>query len=345
MYSKYAALFRDTYWGGIPVSLFALGAFAFFAGYALYLLWARERASKHAIWFFAAVSVTPLIVSIGMFVVSLVELGTLCKTCVGIYIASILVAVGGLLGLWSLRSAPAADAMGIEPRPTSNPALAAVWLVALGIATMVPAVAYAAIVPDHSPYVGACGKLARAPEEHHQLVRMRTGRSTQPALFLEDPLCPTCAAVHHRLASEGILQNLDVQVALFPLDNTCNWMLDAAMHPGACLLSKAILCGGAQSQQVLEWAFDEQRYLTRAGKQGDPTLRAVIKERWGAAMLTCIDSRETEIRLNKHLHFAAENNVPVSTPQLYLGQQRICDEDTDIGLRFTFSRLAPEVLR
>jgi hypothetical protein len=30
---------------------------------------------------------------------------------------------------------------------------------------------------------------------------------------------------------------------------------------------------------------------------------------------------------------------------MYLGKQRVCDEDTDIGLRFTLARLAPEVLR
>jgi hypothetical protein len=30
---------------------------------------------------------------------------------------------------------------------------------------------------------------------------------------------------------------------------------------------------------------------------------------------------------------------------MYLGTQRVCDEDTDIGLRFALSELAPEVLK
>src|SRR5215204_2097065 len=38
MYSPYSALFKDSLWGGVPISLFALGAFTFFAGFALYLL-------------------------------------------------------------------------------------------------------------------------------------------------------------------------------------------------------------------------------------------------------------------------------------------------------------------
>ena len=37
MYSPYAALFRDKYWGGIPISLFAVGAFTFFAGFLAFL--------------------------------------------------------------------------------------------------------------------------------------------------------------------------------------------------------------------------------------------------------------------------------------------------------------------
>src|SRR4051812_20847909 len=35
MYSPYAALFRDRYWGGVPIGLFAVGAFSFFLAFAL----------------------------------------------------------------------------------------------------------------------------------------------------------------------------------------------------------------------------------------------------------------------------------------------------------------------
>ena len=43
--------------------------------------------------------------------------------------------------------------------------------------------------------------------------------------------------------------------------------------------------------------------------------------------------------------FASDNGIPVSTPQMYLGTKRVCDEDTDMGLRFMLSELAPEVLK
>src|SRR4051812_26979334 len=52
MYSPFAALFRDQYWGGVPISLFAVGAFAFFTAFALYLLLAGTSAAKRASLFF-----------------------------------------------------------------------------------------------------------------------------------------------------------------------------------------------------------------------------------------------------------------------------------------------------
>src|SRR5262245_28505510 len=159
-------------------------------------------------------------------------------------------------------------------------------------------------------------------------VKMRGARAVRPALFFEDPLCPTCKAFHDRLTVENVIEKLDSELVLFPLDSECNWMLDRPLHPGACIVSKAVLCGGDQARQVLEWAYAEQTDLTRAGKAGPDVMRAAIKQRWGEQMLRCVDDRKTEVRLNQHLHFASDNSIPVSTPQMYLGTRRVCDEDT-----------------
>ncbi len=342
MYSAYGAVFREALWGGVPVGLFSLGAFSFFAGFALYLLIAGDRASTRAVQFFALLGVTPLIVSVMMFVVSLLELGTVCKTCVGIYIASILLAGGALAGLATLRHGP--EALGRPPRPRGATPWIVAWLVGLGATTAVPSLVYASGAPDHSQFLTQCGQIKDVTPSNTELIGLKTAQSIQPALLFEDPLCATCKALHQRLASEGILARLDVQLALFPLDSSCNWMLDRPLHPGACVVSKAILCGGERAEAVLEWAYDEQEYLLRAGRAGEDTMRAVVQKRWGDDMLRCVDSRETVTRLNSHLHFAAQNGIPVSTPQMYLGKQRVCDEDTDIGLRYALKQLAPEVL-
>jgi hypothetical protein len=341
MYSSYSAVLRDSLWGGIPISLFALGAFSFFAGFAVYLLLAKSSSSRVSNVFFACVSVTPLLVSIIMFVISVTKLGSLCKTCVGTYIASSLLAAGGL---WSLKVSRA-SAPDATPRPAGNPALAAFWLFVLGAITILPAGVYAASAPDHRPYLGQCGELKKPEDASSSLLKFRGTSAVQPALFFEDPLCATCKAFHERLHGEQVLEKLDVTLVMFPLDSTCNWMLDQPLHPGACTVAKAVLCGKDQSRQVLEWAFDNQKRLSEAGKLGEANLKAVIQQQWGQTMIACIDSRDTKVRLNKHLHFAAENGVPVSTPQVYLGTKRLCDEDTDLGLRFTLKQLAPEVVK
>ncbi len=335
MYSPYSAVLKDTYWGGIPISLFALGAFSGLAGFATYLLVAGERASRRALGSFAWLSLTPLTVSLLMLVISLTRLGALCKTCTGIYVASLLLAISGLWAYFAARKAP---------RPSGNWIIAVLWPLLLGVVTLVPTAVYAASAPDHTPYLETCGSLPHPEDKTSSLLQLRTKNPKRAALVFEDPLCPTCKAFHERLVVEGIFEQLDLSLALFPLDSECNWMLSEPMHPGACTLSKAVICGGADARAVLEWSYEEQERLAELGKAGKAQLRAAIRERFGPALDKCIDARQTVQKLNNQLHFAAENAILVSTPQLYLGAQRVCDEDTDIGLRFTLSRLAPEVL-
>src|SRR5690606_30856220 len=130
MYSPYSALLKEEYWGGIPISLFALGAFTFFAGFACYLLILGGRASRGALAFFATVSSSPLLVSAGMFVISVTQLGTICKTCAGIYTASLLLAIGGVWTYLAGRRHSDQDGGGAL--------LPLVWLACLAVVTLIP---------------------------------------------------------------------------------------------------------------------------------------------------------------------------------------------------------------
>ena len=44
------------------------------------------------------------------------------------------------------------------------------------------------------------------------------------------------------------------------------------------------------------------------------------------------------------LHFAITNQSSESSPQYFLGDSRVCDEDTDLGLKYTLTQIAPEVV-
>lgn len=367
MYSPYSALFRDRYWGGVPISLFAVGAFGFFAAFALYLLLAGRSAPKKALIFLAAFGVTPALVSALMASISAMKLGHFCKTCVGIYVSSALLAIAGIAALILDRARPAPvpappRAVGVPPtlvdvdrtavdpetwedkwgRPPGGFALIPAWALALGILTAIPAGLYVSSLPTYSNYIGACGKLPKPEEPPNTLLHVRMPSAKQPATLFVDPLCPTCKGFHQRLVSEGIFDKLDVTLVLFPLDNECNWMLDRPVHPGACIVAKAILCSEHKALTVLEWAYDNQQAILDAAKAGGgmANVRSMIKDRF-QGLDACIDSKETKLRLDRTLRYIVQNQLQVSTPQMFLGETRLCDEDTDMGLAYTVRKLAP----
>jgi uncharacterized membrane protein len=382
MYSPYSALLRDRYWGGIPISLFALGAYAFFLAASVYLLTAGNAASKRAWQGFGVAALTPLVASAVMFFLSLTRLGAFCKLCVGLYAASVLLFVAGVIALRKAGGTPVsaedtlpdpspfgatppgypepAYAVPSEPVPpsvlTSLAALGAVptghalvppgMLATLGAFALAPALVYVAALPDYRPHLASCGKLADPTDKHSALVKMTGTHPREQALLLVDPLCPTCKSVHERLAAEGVLESLDARVAIFPLDSECNWMLDRPLHPGACVLARAFLCGepAGKARLILDWSYAHQEELAALGKAGKEQLAARVRAQF-PEVDACLDARETRKRLDHVLHFAVDNKIQISTPQIFLGASytRVCDEDTDLGLRYTLGVLAPRL--
>ncbi|PIE05472.1 MAG: hypothetical protein CSA75_04570 [Sorangium cellulosum] len=357
MYSAYSAVFRGTWWGGIPLSLLAIGVYIFFAAFALTLLLGGPKSSRRAYQFMGFASLGPLLASVVMAFIAAVRLGVFCKTCVGLYVASALLAGAGIWGMVMLRRTSFANAFGpsdpsttapranapVKGMPIGNPGLIALWLVALGLCVGVPALVYVSALPDYRPKLISCGKIPKPQSK--AIIKMATLRPKRDAIIVADPLCPTCKALHERLVAEGAMENLNASLVLMPLDSNCNWMLDRSLHPGSCTLSKAVICADPRSREALEWMYANQEELVALAKSGDPLLRARLRTHFGTELETCLDSKKTKVRLNNVLQYAVANELQVSTPQLFLGDMRVCDEDTDLGLRFTLTQLAPEVLQ
>ena len=365
LYSPYSAVFREQIWGGIPISLFAVGAFSFFIAFSLYLLMAGDQAPRRAHRFLGMAGLTPLAVSILMAVISATKLGAFCKTCTGIYVASGLLALGGVAG-WVIdsripagmpRQAPPPPGSppgtpntvvmddGRPPRPLGTTTQMAVWLLALGLFALIPAGVYYQSVPSFAKQVTGCGKIVSAEDPKKSFLHINTG-GREPVHMVVDPLCPTCKAFHQRLVSDGLLKKLDITLVLFPLDSECNWNLTTPLHPGACAVAKAVLCEEQRALQVLEWAYEEQDNLIAAakGRDGNKAVLAAIGRRW-QGLDACINDNKTTLRLDDHIRFATTNKLPVSTPQLFLGDTRLCDEDIDIGLPYALSKLAPSLVK
>ena len=369
MYSPYAALLRDKYWGGVPIALFAVGAFSFFTAYALYLLLAGTNAPRRAARFLALIAFTPLFASITMATISWLKLGTFCKTCVGIYISSTVLAVAGIAAWLVDRRATPEEQSHAAPRvpktmldeppgvsayrgpPTGGAPMRAegsfllpfAWALTLAIFTITPALLYVSNLPNYDAYISTCGKLEKPDDPAKVLLHSSPPGAVQPVTLVVDPLCPTCKAFHQRLVAEGLLDKLDITLVLFPLESDCNWMLDRAMHPGACTVAKAILCSDQRAFQVLDWAYENQEDIGAAAKAGGAAnVKSFLARRW-PGLDACIDAKETKQKLDKTLRWAIANQLPVTTPQMFFGDTRLCDEDTDMGLSFTVRRLSPAI--
>ncbi len=351
LYSPYSAVLKDRIWGGVPISLFGVGAFAFFVSFTLYMVVGGRRVPRRAARFLAATGATPMLASVAMAVISATKLGTFCQTCVGIYAASVILAFGSIAGWYvdrrrttSMVHVPGAGTAGGSPL---GPAwLPSAWLFGLGVFALAPSILYLESVPSYRDHVSECGELETKDEVPAALLRVKSGRAKQEATLVVDPLCPTCKAFHERLVAVGTFAELDVTLVLFPLDSECNWNLTTPLHPGACTVARAVVCAKDRALDVLEWAYDHQEELASAAKSkdGDERTKKLILARW-SKLERCLDDKASRLALDEHLRFAVDAKLPLSTPQLFLGTKRLCDEDLDIGLPYALGQLAPELSR
>jgi uncharacterized membrane protein len=339
MMSPYSSVLRESVWGGVPISLPALAVFAFLLFWAI-LLWQSPRThDTRATGFFSIASLLPVVASAGMATIAVRELDALCKLCVGIYVASALTAIGAFGSyLHAQRNARQAE------RPNlSYGALG----VAFGIGCLVvltSAAAYALAAPDFARFVGTCGKLDKPADPQHALIRVGRASGSPTVLEVLDPLCPSCRAFERRFDRLELSRRAKRELLLFPLDNSCNWMVDRALHPGACAISEALLCAGDRVEEVLAWAFDHQDEIL-AGERAQAGGAGQLARAKFPFLASCIGSSKARAKLNASLRWAVANKLPVLTPQLYVDGTRLCDADTDLGLDYMITRLVDSPTR
>ncbi|MEE2643881.1 MAG: vitamin K epoxide reductase family protein [Myxococcota bacterium] len=342
MKSANSSWFRSSFWGGLPVSLLSLGVFAFFLYRGLVLMVRRRTLPGEGLFLFVG-ALLPALMSTIYASLSLSTLGTICSTCAFIYLASAITLLAGVL-LWRKES---------RSRSTTSPRRRKSALpsrFALGIGEGVTAVLlfvglYILNVPERSLAAGeslGCAALAEQSDPHRiMLTHGRASAGAVGAVEVIDPLCPACRSFESRLEESGLATELRRQLVLFPLDTPCNWMLSEPLHPGACEISQAMLCAPSQSEELLEWAFNEQERLVELAKRDRNALVREI-ERRAPSVRGCLNRREGKRRLSKSLRWAARNALPVMTPQLFVGGRALCDEDTDLGLEYTLTQLIQE---
>ncbi|MEW6749881.1 MAG: vitamin K epoxide reductase family protein [Candidatus Latescibacterota bacterium] len=352
--SPYSSVLRTWTWGGIPIALPALSVFAYLLFRALDVWWRKEEGNRGETGFLVVATLLPVATSAVYYWISVSVIGTVCKLCVGIYVAS----AGTLLAaLWAhlggrgepeeeradrgeerpRRGEEGRSRRGEEAPQGAGGARYGLYFLE-GVAFVVlPLLLYLALKPSYSVALGDCGELRRPEDRYGVRIPLGGRRGGVAALEVVDPLCPACKNFSDRLQASGLGGRLNLEGILFPLDSGCNWMLNEPLHPGACEASEALLCAGDQAPRVLAWIFAHQKELREMAEADPERLVAALKRQF-PSLGSCIGSATVKTRLNRSLRWAVSNSLPVLAPQLYVGKQKLCDEDTDLGLEYALTR-------
>jgi uncharacterized membrane protein len=325
MMSPYSSLFRSSMWGGIPIAVLALATYAYMLMRALTLL-TSDVTKRHTLFQVVAWAL-PVLMSVIYAVIAINEIGAVCKLCVGVYASS---AVGFIAAIVAHKMAEPDDdansAMGLYGRWFGEGVLYVVVMTAM----------YVLFVPQSDKTAQGCGTLVKKDDPGNVFIPMTTKGT--PALVVLDPLCPACKGFDERLQVSGLDRELAISTVLFPLDSTCNWMVKESMHPGACAVSEAMLCDVPGAADIMAWAFEHQERLRTTAKTDEAKVRAEIEQKF-PKVKGCLGSPKAKNQVNKSLRFAVSNALPVTTPQLFIQDKRVCDEDTDLGLEFAVDQM------
>jgi uncharacterized membrane protein len=327
--SPYSSVLRDLTWGGIPIALPAFGVFAFLFFRAIDLV-LRKRMVRSETGFMVVATALPVLTSLVYAIISATQIGTFCKVCVGIYASSLGVFVAAIVAHVLTRpgrDGKAGSALGLW----GFYFVEGVALVALSL------LLYLGLKPAYADSLLHTSGLRHPEDRYGVMLDVHTGGRV-PTIEVLDPLCPACKGFSERLAASGLGDQLQIKLVLFPLDKECNWMVGESLHPGACAVSEALLCAGDRASGVLHWAFEHQAELRALGAKGQPEIYARIRQDF-PALANCVGQPMVRSRINKGLRWIVANSLPVLTPQLFVRNQKLPDEDTDLGLDYVLSRV------
>jgi uncharacterized membrane protein len=333
MMSPWSSVMRSYTWAGIPIALPGLAVYLFMVFLALDFLVQWKHAKRSEAIFMLLASLLPLAASIAYYYISVTKVGTVCKLCMGMYISSI-----GLFVMALLQAILApCDRTEDEKHPVATRLLR--WAIYFVEGVALVGIMTAVYLNVKPAYVERnCGELVKPEDKNEVMLSLEPNPSGTVAIEVLDPLCPACNVFRDRLNNSEVGKKLDIKTVLFPLDSECNWMLKQPVHPGACMVSRAVICA-KEPIAVVDWALDHNIELRDLAKKSGPdALRAKIIENFGE-VATCIDAPATKTRLNLSLRWIVANSLSILTPQLFVNNRKLCDEDMDLGLEFGLGKL------
>ena len=141
-----------------------------------------------------------------------------------------------------------------------------------------------------------------------------------------DPLCPYCGLMGMKLKAIAEKYPADIQIIYrhFPLDNTCNKTMQKQLHAGACELSYAMQCAGAQGKffEVHDEIFADQKGWSQKANLAALKELAVSKGANAAAFQNCFTSAAAKAAVTGDISTGIKLNV-TGTPTLFVNGRRL----------------------
>jgi protein-disulfide isomerase len=230
---------------GIPVAIWGILGFAVAAAVAAMGL-ARRR--PHPAWpagLLVVVAAIAVAASAALAIVSEFLIGSFCVVCAASWTLAVLLLGAALRAarFSGVGAALRADLAVLRASPGRTAGLAVAGLAALAIV----AAAYPRYwdKPAEPPRPAAGATTPAAPAA----ATPASSPGETVVVEFSDYLCPFCAEAYVDV-QRRVAGRTDVKVVHrhFPLDPACNPLVKRAIHPGACGLAKAGICGEAQGR-------------------------------------------------------------------------------------------------
>lgn len=332
MMSTYSSVMRDYTWAGIPIALPGLAVFLYMLFIGIEFLISGKHGKRGETGYLLVASLLPLVTSIAYYVIAVTKVGEVCKLCVGIYVMSIGLFLTAIVGFILARRDPNPGEHALRNQFLRWVLYVFEGFLIVGLAVVI----YLGVKPEYRDR--NCGELVKPEDRAGVMIPGEHPGTGTPAIEILDPLCPSCKVFRNRLNTSEVGRKIDAKVVLFPMDAECNWMLKETVHPGSCMVSRAILCS-QEPYKVIDWALaNNEEIRVLAKKQGPEALRALILQNF-KEVDACLDTAQTKQRLNLSLRWAVGNSLSLLTPQLFVNNHRLCDEDMDLGLEYGLGRL------
>ncbi len=271
---------------GLPVAVWGVLGYALAAALSA---WGLSASRLHPGWPAGLLLLFGAVATAGSLVLAYISkavIGAWCLLCMGSWGISL-----GLLlvGWWACRPAGLAASVRADLGAAGRRPRGVAALAVAGVAGLLALVAGA-------PRLEARARPALEPSAASNLLALPPPlpAATGPAVLFSDYECHFCRLAHDELR-EVLRRRPDIQVVRrhFPLDKSCNPVLQRPMHLRACDLARAAICAEAQGQ--LE-AMDDALFASQKAPAPVEELAAKLKLDLGR-FNACLKAPSTEARL------------------------------------------------